>query len=202
MSANPNGAACYDASVRYHSSLPMTGERGARDRPARGRAARRGDEGDRRSGRSAPRDVPTLLQHARTEKRYLFKSRDELIARSQAALARAKDRIHDWFGLLPKADVVIERVSEVPREERAERIQSAGRGRQPSGGVLHQRLPRPRRRAGSKRSRPRSTRRFRATTCRARSRSSARSIHPIGRYLGNAGYRKAGRCTPSGSPTR
>ena len=53
--------------------------------------------------------MPTLLQHARTDKRYLFKGPDDLIARSQAALARAKDRIHDWFGLLPKADVVIER---------------------------------------------------------------------------------------------
>lgn len=106
VSANPNGAACYDASVRYHSSLPTpakevhaTGLREVERLDAEMKAI-----GERSFGTS---DVPTLLQRARTEKRYLFKSREDLIGRSQAALARAKSTMHDWFGLLPKADVVI-----------------------------------------------------------------------------------------------
>jgi uncharacterized protein (DUF885 family) len=53
-------------------------------------------------------DVPKLLQQLRTDPKYLFKSRAELIAYSQAALARAKAAAPTWFGLLPKADVVIE----------------------------------------------------------------------------------------------
>jgi uncharacterized protein (DUF885 family) len=53
-------------------------------------------------------DVPTLLQQARTDRKYLFKSRADLIAYSQAALARAKAAMHEKFGLLPKADVVIQ----------------------------------------------------------------------------------------------
>ena len=54
-------------------------------------------------------DVAVLLQRARTEKRYFFKNSEDLIARSQRALDRAKRGMHDWFGLLPKADVVIQR---------------------------------------------------------------------------------------------
>ena len=93
--------------------------------------------GERSFGTS---DVPALLQRARTDKRYLFKSSEDLIARSQAALARAKARMHDWFGLLPKADVVIERYPKFREKNGPNEIQPAGRGRQPPGGVLHQRL--------------------------------------------------------------
>jgi len=52
-------------------------------------------------------DVPRLLQRARTDPRYKFKSREDKIAYSQTALARAKAAVPAWFGLLPKADVVI-----------------------------------------------------------------------------------------------
>jgi uncharacterized protein (DUF885 family) len=38
----------------------------------------------------------------------MFKSRDDLIRYSQAALARAKAAVPEWFGLLPTADVRIE----------------------------------------------------------------------------------------------
>ena len=107
VSANPNGAACYDASVRYHSSLPTpanevhaTGLREVEHLDAEMKAI-----GERSFGTG---DVPALLQRVRTEKRYLFRSREDLIGRSQAALARAKSTMHDWFGLLPKSDVVIQ----------------------------------------------------------------------------------------------
>ena len=108
VSANPNGAACYDASVRFHSSLPVP----ASEVQATGvREVARLDQEMKAIGQRSfgIGEVPALLQHARTGKRYLFTGPDDLIARSQAALARAKDRIHDWFGLLPKADVVIQR---------------------------------------------------------------------------------------------
>ncbi len=53
-------------------------------------------------------DVSALLQKLRTDRQYMFKSRDDLIQYSQAALARAKAAVPNWFGLLPKADVRIE----------------------------------------------------------------------------------------------
>jgi uncharacterized protein (DUF885 family) len=52
-------------------------------------------------------DVPALLQTLRTDTGYKFKSREEKIAYSQAALERARATTPAWFGLLPKADVVI-----------------------------------------------------------------------------------------------
>ena len=106
ISANPNGAACYEASVLAHSSSPKT----AKEVHALGleqidtltkemRAI-----GERSFGTG---DVPALLQRLRTDPAYRFKSRQEKIAYSQAALARAKQAIPERFGLLPKADVVI-----------------------------------------------------------------------------------------------
>ena len=55
----------------------------------------------------ATTDVPALLARLRTDPKYRFKSREEKIAYSQAALARAKAAVPSVFGLLPKADVVI-----------------------------------------------------------------------------------------------
>ncbi len=68
VTANPNGAACYDASIRAYSTLPTVGEGGARHRRARGRAARRGDEDDRgalvRHGRCAGPDAAAAHRSA------------------------------------------------------------------------------------------------------------------------------------------
>jgi uncharacterized protein (DUF885 family) len=108
VSANPNGAACYDAAVRFHSSLPIP----AREVHATGlHEVEQLDAEMKAIGERSfsTADVPALLQRARTDPRYKFKNAEELIARSQGALTRAKARIHDWFGLLPRADVVIER---------------------------------------------------------------------------------------------
>jgi uncharacterized protein (DUF885 family) len=106
VTANPDGAACYDASVLYHSSSPKTAkqvhqlglqqiDRLTAEMKAIGeRAFHVGD-------------VPALLQRLRTDPQYRFKSREDKIAYSQAALARAKAAMPSRFGLLPKADVVI-----------------------------------------------------------------------------------------------
>jgi uncharacterized protein (DUF885 family) len=106
ISANPNGAACYEASVLAHSSSPKT----AKEVHALGleqvEALTKEMQaiGERSFGTG---DVPALLQRLRTDRAYRFKSRQEKIAYSQAALARAKRAIPERFGLLPKADVVI-----------------------------------------------------------------------------------------------
>jgi len=107
VTANPNGAACYDASVLYHSSSPKTAkevhdlglqqiERLMSEMKAIGEVS------------FHISDVPKLLAHVRSEPKYRFKSRQGKIAYSQAALARAKAAVPAKFGLLPKADVVIQ----------------------------------------------------------------------------------------------
>jgi uncharacterized protein (DUF885 family) len=107
ISAQPDGPACYDASVRQFSSLPMPAkevhELGLRQidtlmaemRTVAGRAFQ-------------TTDVPAVLERLRSDRRYMFKSRKELVSYSEAALARAKAAAPAWFGLLPKADVTIE----------------------------------------------------------------------------------------------
>jgi uncharacterized protein (DUF885 family) len=104
---NPDGVRCYDASVRAHSSLAV---------PARQVHELGLREVDRLVGEMraiAERsfktsDVRALLDRLRTEPQYLFKSRQELIDYSTAALTRARAAAPNWFGLLPKSDVRIE----------------------------------------------------------------------------------------------
>ena len=107
VSFNPNGVSCYEASIRYHSSIPATAQQvhdiGLQQMDLLTKEMQAIAESSFQT-----KDVPALLQRLRTEPRYLFKSRAELIAYSQAALGRAKIAAPQWFGLLPKADVVIE----------------------------------------------------------------------------------------------
>jgi uncharacterized protein (DUF885 family) len=107
VAANPNGLACYAAAVRLFSTLParphdvhQTGLREIDGLMTEMKAI--GEQSFQTS------DVPALLQKLRSDPRYLFKSREELIAYSQAALARARAAAPNWFGLLPKADVRVE----------------------------------------------------------------------------------------------
>jgi len=106
VTANPDGARCYDASVLAHSSSPKTAKEvhllGLRQIERLTAAMRAIGERSFQTG-----DVPALLERLRTDPQYRFKSREEKIAYSQAALARAKAAVPSRFGLLPRADVEI-----------------------------------------------------------------------------------------------
>ncbi len=107
VSAIPNGAACYDASVRFHSSLPISAsEVHATGLKIVDQINAEMKEIAEHSFQTS--DVPALLEKLRTDKKYTFKNPEELIAYSQAALARAKVGARPVFGLWPKADVVIQ----------------------------------------------------------------------------------------------
>jgi uncharacterized protein (DUF885 family) len=107
VSSNPDGAACYAASIRAWSTLPKAPQEvhdiGLRE------VARLDAEMKAIAERSfKTSDVQALMQRLRTDPRYTFKNREELIGYSRAALARAKAAAPQWFGILPKADVRIE----------------------------------------------------------------------------------------------
>lgn len=107
VAANPNGAACYEASVRAFSTLPKS----AKEVHDTGVAevARIDAEMKAIAERSfATGDVPALMQRMRTDPQFTFRSREQLIKYSQDALARAQAAAPQWFGLLPKAPVRIE----------------------------------------------------------------------------------------------
>jgi uncharacterized protein (DUF885 family) len=186
VSANPNGAACYDASVRYHSSLPTP----ASEVHAIGlREVEHLDTEMKAIGARvfATSDVPALLQRARTDKQYRFKGPEDLISRSQLALARAKARMHDTFGLLPKADVVIERYPKF-REKNGpnEYNPPAEDGSRPAVFFINAY-------EAEKRSRVEAESTAFHETIPGHHLQIAialerKEIHPIGRYLGNSGY--------------
>jgi uncharacterized protein (DUF885 family) len=107
VTGQPQGAACYDASIRAHSTLAKSAtevhDTGLRE------VARLDAEMKTIAERSfGTGDVPALMQRLRTDPKYLFRSRQELIDYSKAALERGRAAAPQWFGLLPKADVKLE----------------------------------------------------------------------------------------------
>jgi uncharacterized protein (DUF885 family) len=106
VGANPHGDACYRASVRFHTSLPLDPgdihETGLREmdriQAEMLRIARESFGTD---------DVKGLLQALRTDPRYTFRSEDEVMAYARAAVDRAAVAVHDWFGFVPDAEVVV-----------------------------------------------------------------------------------------------
>src|SRR5262249_27914117 len=106
VTANPNGAACYDASVLYHSSSPKTAREG-HDLGVRQNERVVGEVKGSGEGSFGTRRCPALPAGLGADPPLRFKGPGEKIAYSQAALARAKAAVPSVFGLLPKADVVI-----------------------------------------------------------------------------------------------
>ena len=104
---NPDGAACYAASVRYHTSLELTPEEihanGLREmekiQAEMATIARESFGTD---------DVPALLQQFRTDPAYTFRSEDEILAYARAAVDRAGVAVHDWFGFVPDTKLVVQ----------------------------------------------------------------------------------------------
>lgn len=107
VAANPAGAECYRAAVRNFSTVSPTPrevhETGLRQME---RIQAEMKQIARRSFGTS--DVPALLQRFRTDPKYMFRSRQEMVSYARGALDRAKGKIPRYFGILPRADVVIE----------------------------------------------------------------------------------------------
>lgn len=107
VSSNPDGPACYRATVRGFATVDMPAdsvyaiglaEMARIEREMRVIAARSfGGE-----------SLSTLLPKLRTDPRYTFKTSQEIIGTSAAVVARAKDAMGKWFHLVPHADVEIQ----------------------------------------------------------------------------------------------
>jgi uncharacterized protein (DUF885 family) len=188
VSANPGGAACYDASVRYFSSLAIpagdvqaTGQREVKQLDAEMKAI-----GQRSFGIA---DVPALLQYARTDKKFLFKGPDDLIGLSQAALARAKAGVPTWFNLLPKADVVIQPYPKF-REKNGpnEYNPPAEDGSRPAVFFINAYQAETKSRVEAESTAFHET--IPGHHLQGAIALERKDIHPIGRYLGNSGYQE------------
>lgn len=107
VSANPDGAACYRASLRSFATVDMPADSVFSTGLAQ--IARVESEMRVIATRSfGAESLPALLQRLRTDPRYTFRTSQEIIDTSQAVMDRAKPAMAKWFGRLPRANVVIE----------------------------------------------------------------------------------------------
>jgi uncharacterized protein (DUF885 family) len=106
-SASPGGEACYRASIRRYTTLDISADSifAAGEQEVARLEAAMSALGERVAG---TRDVPTLLRRLGTDSAYTFRTRQEIVDSSRAAIARAERAVPSWFGLLPRAPVVIE----------------------------------------------------------------------------------------------
>ena len=186
VSANPDGSACYEASIRAFSTLPKSPREvhdiGLRE-VARIDAEMKGIA-ERSFGTS---DVPALMQRLRTDSKFMFRSRQELIGYSTAAVERARAAAPQWFGMLPKADVRIEPYPAY-REKNApgEYNPPSEDGTRPGLFYISAYQPEKKSRADNESTAFHETipgHHFQIALALER-----KEIHPIGRYLGNGGY--------------
>jgi uncharacterized protein (DUF885 family) len=103
---NPDGAACYPALVRYYATIqPAASEihRLGLEQVAGIRAEMQAIIDEHFAGAT----IEAFLRGLNDDPRFTFRSEDEVLQYSVTALARAKARMPDAFGRLPKADVEI-----------------------------------------------------------------------------------------------
>lgn len=106
VSANPDGEACYAASIRLHTSLEIDAreihETGLQEmeriRAEMVRIARESFGTD---------DLTGLLERLRTDPEHTFRSDEEVLAYARAAVDRAAAAVPAWFGYVPDAEVVV-----------------------------------------------------------------------------------------------
>ena len=107
IDGNPDGAACYRASVRYWATVDMSPEEIHRV------GLEQMDlilaEMSEIGARSFDEPDPiALLQLVKSDPQYRFSSREEMVAYAEAALVRAEAALPQWFGRIPKAPVIVE----------------------------------------------------------------------------------------------
>lgn len=107
VSSNPDGVECYRAVTRYFSTMDVPpdsvftmGEREMRRIDSEMKAIS--------TKNFETSDVPALLVRFKTDPKYTFRTRQEVIGYSQAAVDRSKAAMSKWFGLVPGFDVVIQ----------------------------------------------------------------------------------------------
>jgi uncharacterized protein (DUF885 family) len=115
LSSLPGGAELYEQLIWVHTGLHLTAQE-VHDIGLQEVASIRAQMsalGQKVFGTS---DLPEIQRRLREDPALHFATRDEVEASAVASLDRARAAIPQWFGLLPKADCVVERIGE--HEER------------------------------------------------------------------------------------
>ena len=106
VTADPGGETCYLASVRYHTTLPMTpDEIHATGLAQMSRIQQEMREIGRRS--FGTEDLDELFRIVRSDPAYSFRTAEEIVRFARAAVDRARKAVPDWFGFVPRAEVAL-----------------------------------------------------------------------------------------------
>ena len=106
VSANPDGAACYAASLRFHTSLSVE-PKTVHDTGLQELARIEAEMAQIARDHFKTRDVKALLNRLRTDRQYTFKTEDDVLAYARAAVDRAESKVRDWFGFVPDAKLIV-----------------------------------------------------------------------------------------------
>lgn len=112
LSALPGGAACYEVLVKQFTTLKVTAD----ELHATGLAElEKIQEEFRTLGERlwGTRDLAAIFLRLRTDPELYFTSEEEVEGAANEALDRARARMGDAFGRLPKAECVVERIPEL-----------------------------------------------------------------------------------------
>jgi uncharacterized protein (DUF885 family) len=132
VSANPDGAACYRATLRWSTTLDL--DPGVVH--ARGLTVLDAIEAEMRvvSARSfGGEPLPKLLQRLRSDPAFLYRDRAQVLALGQAAMDRAWTALPRAFGRIPRARAVLEPIPAFQeRTAAAHYLQASLDGSQPA----------------------------------------------------------------------
>lgn len=104
VAANPDGKACYAASVRYWSSLDMDAM--AIHRAGLSEMSRIQTEMlTIAKNHFDTDDLQGLFERLRTDPQFTFDSEEQMLEYINAAVARGRDEVPKWFGNVPDVDV-------------------------------------------------------------------------------------------------
>jgi uncharacterized protein (DUF885 family) len=107
VTANPDGRACYDASLRSYTTVDRSGE----EVFALGRATVTANrERVVALGKAAYRldDFDAIVDKIKTDPDNRFRNREEIMSFAKAALARSHAALPAWFGRVPSREAVVE----------------------------------------------------------------------------------------------
>jgi uncharacterized protein (DUF885 family) len=107
VSANPGGEECYRAAIRYHATVAVAPEEVHRIGLEQ-MALIRQEMAEIAQRMFGSPDVDAALERLRADPRYLFSSRDEMLAAARHAAERARLASPQWFARVPAAPVVVE----------------------------------------------------------------------------------------------
>jgi uncharacterized protein (DUF885 family) len=109
IGALPHGKQCYEVEIQQHTTLDKSAEElhelGKKER-ARIDAAML-ELGKKLFGKKTLAEV---LRTLRTDPKLYFANEAEIVQKAESSLARAKQKMPEWFGVLPKADCVVRRI--------------------------------------------------------------------------------------------